>query len=82
MWNNIESVAEEHISSEMYTCILLWITDHDEYVPTIEQTNYSQQTNEQTKVIQEVVSPEVPKLNHVAVNKKRDQKCSVLSKKD
>ena len=39
MWNNIESVAEEHISSEMYTCILLWITDHDEYVPTIQQTN-------------------------------------------
>ena len=39
MWNNIESVAEEHISSEMYTYILLWITDHDEYVPTIEQTN-------------------------------------------
>ena len=36
-------------------------------------TNYSQQTNEKTKVIQVVVSTEVPKLNHTVMNKKRDQ---------
>ena len=56
------------------TYILLWITDHDK------QT--SQQTNEQTKVIQEVVSPELPRLNHAVMNKKRDQKCSFLKRKD
>ena len=49
------------------------ITGHDEYVPTIINKQTSQQTNEQTKVIQEVVSPEVPKLNHAVMNKKRDQ---------
>ena len=43
----------------MYTYILLWITDYDEYVPTI-INKQSHQTNEQTKVIEEVVSPEVP----------------------
>ena len=36
-------------------------------------TNYSQQTNEKTKVIQVVVSTGVPKLNHTVMNKKRDQ---------
>ena len=35
-----------------------------------QQTNLSQQTNEQTKVIQEVVSPEVSMLNHAVINKK------------
>ena len=35
-----------------------------------QQTNQSQQTNEQKKVIQEVVSPEVTKLNHAETNKK------------
>ena len=43
------------------------INDHDEvairrYLPS--------KTNEQTKVIQEVVSPEVSKLNHVVMNQK------------
>ena len=65
----------------MYTYILLWITDYDEYVPTI-INKQSHQTNEQTKVIQKVVSPEVPKLNHAVMNKKRDQKRSFLYKKD
>ena len=36
-----------------------------------QQTNESQQTNEQTKVIQEVLSPEVSKLNHDVMNKKQ-----------
>ena len=36
-----------------------------------QQTNWSQETNEQTKVVQEVVSPEVSKLNHALVNKKQ-----------
>ena len=42
------------------------ITDHDEYVPTI--------INKQTSLNNQraIVSPEVPKLNHVAMNKKRD----------
>ena len=35
-----------------------------------QQTNCSQQTIEKTKVIQEVVSPEVSKLNHAVLNKK------------
>ena len=43
-------------------------------------TNWSQQTNEQIKVIQEVVSPEVPKPNHAVINKKRDQKQFSLEK--
>ena len=36
-----------------------------------QQTNCSQQTNEQPKVIQEVVSPEVSELNHAVMNKKQ-----------
>ena len=35
------------------------------------QTNWSQQTIEQTKFIQEVVSPEVSKLNYTVMNKKQ-----------
>ena len=31
----------------------------------------SQQTNEQIKFIQEVVSPEVSKMNHTVINKKQ-----------
>ena len=38
----------------------------------------SQQTNEQIKVIQEVVSPEVSKMNPAVINKKKDIKCSFL----
>ena len=75
MWSNIEAVVEEHLSSEnvcIYTCILLtmimmkWLRT---YWPTINKQ--SQQTNEQTKIIQEVVSPEVSKLNHAVMNKKQ-----------
>ena len=44
-----------------------------------QQTNYSEQTNEQTKVIEEVVSPEVSKLNHVV--KQRDQMQFSLEKR-
>ena len=36
-----------------------------------QQTNQSQQTNEQRKVIQEVVSPEVSKLNHTVMKNKQ-----------
>ena len=45
------------------------ITDHDEYVPTIinKQTSLNK-----PRVSRAIVSPEVPKLNHVAMNKKRD----------
>ena len=32
--------------------------------------NESKQTHEQTKVIKEVISPEVPKLNDAVINKK------------
>ena len=35
-----------------------------------QQTNYSKQTNELTKIIQEVVSPEVSKINYAVINKK------------
>ena len=36
-----------------------------------QQTNYPLKTNEQTKVIQEIVSSEVSKLNHAVMNKKQ-----------
>ena len=36
-----------------------------------QKTNWSQQTNEQTKVIQEVVSPKLSKLNHAVMNKEQ-----------
>ena len=45
-------------------------TDHDKYVPNIIN---KQSLNEQTKIVQEVVSTEVPKLNYTVRNKKRDQ---------
>ena len=48
-----------------------------------QKTNQSQQTNGQTRVIQEVVSPEVSKLNHVVMNKKQgDQMLFSLEKED
>ena len=37
MWNNL--LLKNIFHQKMYTYILLWITDHDEYVPTIQQTN-------------------------------------------
>ena len=36
-----------------------------------QQTNKSQQTKEETKVIQKVVSPDASKLNHAVMNKKK-----------
>ena len=52
-------------------CYILLVDYHDEvarYVP-----NISKQTtlNKQTKVIQEVVSPKVSRLNHSVMNKKQ-----------
>ena len=38
-----------------------------------QQTNWSQQTNEQTKVIQEVISPEVSEPNRTVMNKKKQE---------
>ena len=38
-----------------------------------QETNLSQETIEQTKVTQEVVSREISRLNHAVMNKKRDQ---------
>ena len=80
MWKNIKTVVEKQISSENVAIASYLPTqlvdDHwSWWICTYhhQQTNYSQQTNEQTKVIQEVVSPEVPKLNHAVMNKKRDQ---------
>ena len=55
---------------------------HDEVAMHHQQTNSPQQTIEQAKVIQEVVSPEVSKLNHVVMNKNKEIRCSFLKKKD
>ena len=45
------------------------------WLPTdLPSTNWSQQTNEQTKINQEVVLPEVSKLNHAVMNKKQGDK--------
>ena len=76
MWKNIKTVVEKQILSENVTITtysvgqwsLIMMNMH---LPS--STNYSQQTNEKTKVIQVVVSTEVPKLNHTVMNKKRDQ---------
>ena len=48
-----------------------------------QQKNQSQQTNDQTKVIQEVFLPEVSKLNHTVMNKQKqeDQMQSPLKKR-
>ena len=55
----------------------MWLSrrenDHDEVAMYHQQTNKSQQTIEQTKVIQQIVWLEVSKLNHTVMNKKRDQ---------
>ena len=76
MWKNIKTVVEKQILSENVTITtysvgqwsLIMMNMH---LPS--STNYSQQTNEKTKVIQVVVSTGVPKLNHTVMNKKRDQ---------
>ena len=65
----------------MYIYILL-VGDHDEvgnYVPTINK-QWSQQTTEQKKVIQEEVSPEVSKLKHVEMKKIRRSNAVFSSK--
>ena len=62
MWIDIKTVAQEHLPSENVTRYLL---------TCYQQSHESQQTNEQTKVIQEVVSPEVSKLKHAEMNKKQ-----------
>ena len=56
-----------------YTYLFCWsmTTDHDKYVPNI--INKQTSLNEQTKIVQEEVSPEVLKLNYAVRNKKRDQ---------
>ena len=47
-----------------------------------QQADSSQQTNEQRRVIQEVVSPEVSKLNHALIKKKqRDEMQLSLEKR-
>ena len=45
------------------------------------QTDYSQQTIGQTKVIQKVVPPEISKLNHALMNKKQEDQIPVFSRK-
>ena len=45
-----------------------------------QKTNQSQQTNEETKAIQEVVPPEVSKLNHTVMNKKARRSNTVFSR--
>ena len=62
MWIDIKTVVQEHLSSENVTRYLL---------TCYQQSHESQQTNEQTKVIQEVVSPEVSKLKQAVMNKKQ-----------
>ena len=52
-------------------CLL--VDDHYEVAMYHQQTNQSQQTIELIKVIQELVSLEVPKLNHAVMNKKGDR---------
>ena len=46
-----------------------------------EQTSKSQQTSEQTKVIQNVVLPEVSKLNYPLLNKKQGDQIQLFPEK-
>ena len=68
MWSNIKSVFEEHISSENVPPFCK-VNDNDEIAMYHQQTNYSQQTIEQTKFIHKVLSPDVSKPNHTVLNK-------------
>ena len=53
-------------------CTYIVLVDgHDEVAMYHQQTNQSQQTIDQTIVVQEIVSPEVSKLKHVEVSKKQ-----------
>ena len=76
MWSSIKTVVEEHLSPENLLIYLYsagrWSDDEVAlYLLNYHQETYqSQQTKELTKVIQEVVSPEVSKLNHAVMNKK------------
>ena len=57
---NIASQLARYLHSD-----ILPVDDHDNEVATdLPSTKKLVSTNEQTKVVQEVVSPEVPKLNH------------------
>ena len=68
MWSNIKSVFEEYISSENVAAFCK-VNDNDEIAMYHQQTNYSQQTIEQTKFIHKVLSPDVSKPNHAVLNK-------------
>ena len=57
----------------IYTYILL--------VDDLPSTNNFWKTNEQTKVIQEVVSPELSKLNHAVMNKNQGNQMQFSLKK-
>ena len=48
------------------------------YWPTNNNKKLSQQTNEQTKVIQEVVTPEVSKLNHTRCNEQKARRSNAV----
>ena len=66
----MKTVDEEHFSSEYvptFHCSLIIMKQPQLYDQYIKQ---SQQTIEQTKVIQEVVSPEVSKLIYYVKNEK------------
>ena len=62
----------------IYAYILLV---NDEIAMYHQQTNWAQQTIEQPKVIQEVFSPEVSKLNHAVMNKKQEDRMQFCPEK-
>ena len=73
---NIASQLARYLHSD-----ILPVDDHDNEVATdLPSTKRLVSTNEQTKVIQEVVSPEVSKLNHTVAQwkKSKEIKCSFL----
>ena len=58
------------------------VTDHDLNMYLSSSKNKLVSKNQRvTKVIQEVVPPEVPKLNHAVMNKKQRDQMQVFSKK-
>ena len=80
-----KTFVEEHVSSENVANIptVHWsMVMMKQLAMYHQQTNQFQQTNEQTQVIQEVVSLEVSKLNHTVINKKRDQMQLCFSEND
>ena len=87
MWSNIKNCCWRTFvikkQKNLHFAGRWWSQEVARYVPTeLLSINRLVSKIKQTKVTQEVVSPEVSKLNHTAMNKKQEDQIPVFSRKN